>query len=104
MSVLPTDFDPKKIGWRFVLHLPQFIRLFWGLFRDQRVSVWAKSILVLALVYVIAPMDFIPDFTPILGEMDDLALVLLACRAFLSLCPDEVVNEHVRRIGRGKDR
>lgn len=102
MSVLPTDFDPKKIGWRFVFYLPQFARLFWGLFRDQRVSVWAKSVLVLAIVYVIAPMDLIPDLTPFLGEMDDLALVILACRAFLSLCPDEVVREHVRRIDRRK--
>ncbi len=101
MSTIPTDFDPKQLGWRFLLYLPQFVRLFWRLVKDERVSVWAKSILVLALAYVIAPIDLIPDMIWGLGEIDDLALVILACRTFLSLCPPEVVDEHVRRIGGG---
>jgi len=101
VSTLPNDFDPRKLGWRFVFYLPHLVRLFWRLVKDQRVSLWAKSILVLALVYVVAPIDLIPDITPFIGEIDDLALVVLACRTFLSLCPQDVVREHVERIEHG---
>ena len=98
MSTIPTDFDPKNLGWRFLLYLPQFVRLFW------RLAVLAKAILGLALAYVIAPIDLIPDMIGGSGEIDDLAIVILACRTFLSLCPPEVVDEHVRRIGGGTER
>jgi len=100
MKNFPSNFEPSQLGWRFLLHLPQFARLFWGLFKDRRVSIWAKSVLVLALAYVVLPFDLIPDFSWILGQTDDLAVVFLACRTFLSLCPKDVVEEHVRRIDR----
>lgn len=99
MKTSPSDFEPAKLGWRFLFHLPQFARLFWRLFRDRRVSIWAKSVLVLAFVYVASPFDLIPDFSWILGQTDDLAVVFLACRTFLSMCPKTVVAEHVRQIG-----
>ena len=102
MKTFPSGFEPAKLGWRFLFYLPQFVRLFWRLFKDPRVSVWSKSLLVLALGYVVMPFDLIPDFTWIIGELDDLAIVILACRAFLSLCPKAVVEEHVRRISNGE--
>lgn len=102
MSTVPKDFDPKKLGWRFLLHLPQFMRLFWRLFKDPRVSIWAKSILVFAAAYVISPVDLIPDILFLVGRVDDLTLAVLACRTFLSLCPPDVVEEHVKSISRGR--
>ena len=79
-------------------HLPNFARLYWRLFRDRRVSILPKALLVLTLVYVISPFDLIPDFIPVIGEMDDLAVVLSGLWLFIRLCPPEVVREIVHDV------
>src|SRR5437867_2117720 len=86
-------------GWRFLRHLPQFVRLYWRLLNDRRVSIWPKALLVLSFVYVLSPVDIIPDVIPFFGEVDDLVVLIAACRLFMHWCPREVVEEHVRRIG-----
>ncbi len=79
-------------------HLPNFARLYWRLFRDRRVSILPKALLVLTLVYVISPFDVIPDFIPVIGEMDDVAVVLSVLWLFIRLCPPEVVREIVHDV------
>ena len=79
-------------------HLPNFARLYWRLFRDRRVSILPKALLVLTLVYVISPFDVIPDFIPVIGEMDDVAVVLSGLWLFIRLCPPEVVREIVHDV------
>jgi len=83
---------------RFVAHVPSFARLFFGLLADPRVGLWAKTLFVGAVVYAVTPLDFLPDYLPFLGGMDDLGILAMGCRWFLSLCPAEVVDEHVARI------
>lgn len=83
---------------RFVVHLPNFVKLFLRLLTDSRVLFGAKALLVGAAVYALSPLDFIPDALPFLGEVDDLAIFLMACRTFIQLCPREVLDEHVARI------
>jgi len=81
-----------------VLHLPNFARLYWRLFRDRRVPILPKALLVLTLVYVVSPLDIIPDFIPVIGEMDDVVVVLSGLWLFIRLCPPEVVRETVHDI------
>jgi uncharacterized membrane protein YkvA (DUF1232 family) len=88
-------------GLRFLRHLPQFVRLYWRLLNDRRVSIWPKALLVLSALYVVSPVDIIPDVIPFFGEVDDLVVVIVVCRLFMYMCPREVVQEHVRRIGAG---
>jgi uncharacterized membrane protein YkvA (DUF1232 family) len=85
-----------------IAHLPDFVRLYWRLFRDARVSIVAKAVLVLTLAYVIWPVDIVPDFVPLLGEVDDLGVVLSGLWLFIRLCPAEVVRERVREISTRK--
>lgn len=86
---------------QILYHLPDFARLYWRLFRDSRVSILAKALLVSTLAYVIWPADFIPDFIPLVGEVDDLAVVLTGLWLFVRLCPPEVVRERVQEISEG---
>jgi uncharacterized membrane protein YkvA (DUF1232 family) len=79
-------------------HLPQFARLYWRLLRDARVSVWPKALLVVGILYVLSPIDLIPDVLPGIGQVDDVVLLIVFCRLFVYLCPPEVVREHVGRI------
>jgi uncharacterized membrane protein YkvA (DUF1232 family) len=62
--------------------------------RDGRVLwVW-KLIPVAGLIYVAFPFDFIPDFAPIIGQLDDLGIFLGSLWLFVELCPPDVVKEH----------
>jgi len=82
-------------------HLPNFLRLYWRLYRDPRVPLAAKAGLTAAFVYLVSPIDLLPDFwLPIFGFADDAALLWVASRWFIAACPPEVVTEHVRRIDR----
>ena len=82
-------------------HLPQFVRLYWRLICDPRVSIWPKALLVVGVLYLLSPIDIIPDALPVIGEVDDLVVLIVVCRLFMYLCPPEVVREHVHRIDAG---
>jgi uncharacterized membrane protein YkvA (DUF1232 family) len=93
----------NSMRWlRFVRHLPNFVRLYWRLFCDARVSIWPKALLVVSVLYLISPVDIIPDVIPFFGEVDDLVVLIIACRLFMYMCPREVVQEHVHRIAAGQ--
>jgi uncharacterized membrane protein YkvA (DUF1232 family) len=79
--------------------LLQQIRLGWRLFRDQRVPAWAKVIPAAALIYLLSPIDLMPDMMlPLVGGLDDVAILLLALKAFLDLSPTGLVSEHLEAI------
>jgi uncharacterized membrane protein YkvA (DUF1232 family) len=62
-------------------------RLAMRLFREPRVPMLLKSVPVLAALYVISPIDLVPDFLPGLGQLDDLGIILAALELFVRLCP-----------------
>lgn len=81
------------------LGLIRQLRLVWRLLRDARVSEWVKMIPVAALVYLVSPIDVIPDLVlPGLGQLDDLAIVLVFLKLFVELSPRAVVREHIERL------
>jgi uncharacterized membrane protein YkvA (DUF1232 family) len=70
------------------------LRLAARLVREPSVRVWAKSIVPLWLLYLVSPIDFLPDVVPVLGQLDDLALAYGALRLFLRLSPPAAVAFH----------
>lgn len=73
--------------------LPLLVNIAWGLFRDPRVPVHLKAALLGVLAYVASPLDLIPDFIPVIGQVDDLILLLAAISMFTRLAPPDVVSE-----------
>ncbi len=81
--------------------LKQFVRtlqLVWRLLNDTRVSLFPKLIILAAILYVLSPIDLIPDVILGLGQLDDLGVVALAIALFIEFCPRAVVAEHRRAI------
>ncbi len=72
--------------------------LFWRLLREPRVPLRAKFILPAVALYLVMPLDPIPDFIPVLGQLDDLLVVVLGLWLFLRLSPRAVFREHIERL------
>ena len=75
-----------------------YARLVWALASDARVSASRKAILVGAAGYVLIGRDLVPDEIPILGGIDDLAVVVLAVELFLDGIPDEILEEKIDEL------
>jgi len=72
------------------------LKLIFRLMGDSRVSIFAKLIPVGALVYLISPIDAIS--IPVIGALDDAALLWLGSYVFTELCPPAVVAEHMKEL------
>jgi uncharacterized membrane protein YkvA (DUF1232 family) len=70
------------------------LRLTWRLLKDPRVPLWKKAIPFLGLLYVISPIDFIPDVIIGLGQIDDLGLMFLSMRLFERSIPVDILEQH----------
>ena len=79
---------------QLVRDLPKFLKLLWGLYRDPRVSVFDKGLVLATIGYILMPMDFIPDFIPLLGQVDDLYLLALALDRLLNNAGVDVLLDH----------
>ena len=86
---------------RLVLKLPTYVRVVWGIVRDPRTPIGLKGMLAAALAYVVLPVDLIPDAIPILGQADDLTVLLLVLDTFIQNAPAEVRAEHTARARNG---
>ena len=71
------------------------VRLLWRMFRDPAVPLRAKSVLPVIALYLAMPFDLIPDFIPLLGQLDDLLVVALGLGIFLLLTPRDIVERHL---------
>lgn len=72
------------------------LKLIFRLMGDSRVSVLAKLIPIGALVYLISPVDAIS--IPVIGVVDDAAVLWLGSYIFTELCPPAVVAEHMKEL------
>lgn len=86
---------------RLVWKLPTYARIVWGLVRDPRTPLPLKALLGAGLAYVVMPIDLIPDVIPILGQADDLTVLLLVLDLFISNAPREVREEQMERARNG---
>jgi uncharacterized membrane protein YkvA (DUF1232 family) len=86
-----------------IRRLPTYIRLVWALLRDGRVPAQQKLILAGIGAYIVLPIDLIPDFVPVLGQLDDLAVVLLGLDLFIRSAPPDIVEEHLAKISQDQD-
>lgn len=86
-----------------IRRLPTYVRLVWALLRDRRVPAAQKLILAGIGAYLFFPIDLIPDFVPVLGQLDDLAVVLLGLDLFIRSAPADIVEEHLAKISQDKD-
>jgi uncharacterized membrane protein YkvA (DUF1232 family) len=89
-----TDSAPRDTLREIALFLPNFVILLKRLLTDPRVPRKSKLILGGTVLYLVSPIDVVPDFVPGLGQLDDIVVALLALHSILNRVDDEVVVEH----------
>jgi uncharacterized membrane protein YkvA (DUF1232 family) len=75
------------------------LKLIARLMGDSRVNFFLKALPLASVAYLIFPFDLAPGVVfPIIGALDDAAILWLGSNLFVELCPDDVVKEHMRAI------
>lgn len=91
----PARYD-QNVG--FIKGMIHQGRLVWELLLDSRVPLWLKLIPAGSLAYLLFPLDLIADPIIGLGQIDDLAAIMLGLKVFIEMTPRNIVDEHMRKI------
>lgn len=96
-AVKPTRKEKSQLKGRmtsFLMFLPNMVKLLGKLLTDSRVATTDKALFAGAIVYVIMPLDFIPDVFPFIGQVDDLYLVALTLLRLVNRTDEGIIREH----------
>jgi uncharacterized membrane protein YkvA (DUF1232 family) len=84
----------KRTVMYYIKQLPAYLRLLGGLLTDRRVAGIDKLLVAGAIAYIALPIDFIPDFIPFLGEVDDVFLLVIALQRLVANAGRPVLLSH----------
>ena len=85
---------PSKNGG-LIQDFVRHIKLIWLLIQDKRINIFLKILPFASLVYLVSPIDMLPGMVvPVVGALDDAAIIWIGTSLFISLCPEDIVNEH----------
>ena len=84
----------KRTVMSVITMLPNYLKLLYGLLRDGRVQPVDKMLVVGAIAYILLPFDFIPDWIPFLGEVDDVFLLMTALERLMANAGRNVLLQH----------
>ncbi len=77
------------------LSLPNLVKLLYRLLRDPRVPVRRKILVGAAGLYLVSPIDLVPDaLVPVLGQLDDLVLVVFSVHYLLHGADEATITEY----------
>jgi uncharacterized membrane protein YkvA (DUF1232 family) len=85
----PIDEQIKAPG--FFGELWRQVRLVFYLMKDPEVPIYLKIVPLLGILYILFPIDIIADVVPVLGQLDDLTILVIGSKVFIEMAPPQVV-------------
>ena len=82
---------------QLLVDVPKHGKLAYCLLRDERVPAAPKAMLLGALGVIVSPID-LPAWIPVVGELDMVALGILAVETFVEACPENIRREHLAAL------
>lgn len=78
----------------FLMFLPNMVKLLGRLLKDSRVPTAERALFIAAIIYVVSPIDLIPDIFPFIGQVDDIYMVALTLLRLVNRTNEDIVREH----------
>jgi uncharacterized membrane protein YkvA (DUF1232 family) len=69
---------------------------------DNEIPALNKLLPLIGIAYLLSPIDLMPDFIPLLGQLDDLGIILITIGLFIMSTPHELREKYLRRIRFGQ--
>ncbi len=82
----------QKLSWHARMHLVA------ALMRDERIPRAVRLIPPLLVLYLAMPIDLVPDFIPVLGQLDDLLVAIVAIGLIVKFAPMDVIESHIAQL------
>lgn len=82
-----------------ILRTPKYALLATNLARDNRLPGGQKARAAASLGYALSPIDLLPGLIPVVGQLDDLAVLIGGLRGVIRSCPPEIARDHLERSG-----
>ncbi len=77
--------------------LTTFFSIYTALLGDKRAPMRSKILPWAALLYLVFPIDVIPDVLPLLGQMDDLTIIILFLWMAINAVPSTLYKEYAKK-------
>jgi uncharacterized membrane protein YkvA (DUF1232 family) len=91
---MSNDKKPVVASPGALAQIVRTLRLVWRLLNDPRISLFPKLIPLAAVLYVLSPIDLLPDLVLGFGQLDDVGISMLGIALFIEMCPRAIVDEH----------
>jgi uncharacterized membrane protein YkvA (DUF1232 family) len=79
--------------------MPRYGKLAWRVGRDPLLSKARRAAVIAAAGYLVSPIDAVPDIFPVIGRLDDIAVVLAALRFAMAGLDPARRREHLEAVG-----
>jgi uncharacterized membrane protein YkvA (DUF1232 family) len=99
IGLVNDDPFPREAFGALIRRVPAYGRLAWRLGRDPLLSRARRAAVVAAAGYLASPIDLVPGLIPVLGQLDDIALVLAALRLALDGLDPARRQAHLAAVG-----
>ncbi|MBX0301391.1 DUF1232 domain-containing protein [Cryobacterium sp. 1639] len=73
---------------------PDVLRLAGRLAADRTVTWWVRALVALLGLYLLSPIDLVPDFIPVIGYLDDAIIVVLVIRLAIRQAGSSTIARH----------
>ncbi|WP_461207687.1 YkvA family protein [Clostridium sp. DL1XJH146] len=87
---------PKKLEkvLKYAFVIPDLIVLLYRLLKDERVNTKTKASIVGVIAYLALPFDIIPDSIPIIGQIDDIVIILPVIKKIFNELDKEIIEDN----------
>ncbi|MCK4357672.1 MAG: DUF1232 domain-containing protein [Candidatus Cloacimonetes bacterium] len=93
-SVENSFSDKYKNVVEYIFLIPDFFVLLWRLMLEKNIPKEKKLFIAAIIAYVLLPIDFIPDFIPVIGFMDDLVLIAIGLDTIFVRTDKKILQKH----------
>ncbi len=78
------------------------LRVGWHAWRNPALKWHGRVVLLGMVIYVLSPIDILPDWIPLLGWVDDIVLISIVLPLFMKLLPADVLRQARQSAGTDK--